>query len=103
LPGAARQPLTFFAFAKESKQRKATASRCPSGSQKSGQQSGKRNKLAFGSDKFRFFFRFAARSFGSVSSGTALPARLRHCRRGRRFVSSFPNVFVQRTHSENPH
>jgi hypothetical protein len=31
LPGAARQPLTFFAFAKESKQRKATASRCPCG------------------------------------------------------------------------
>jgi hypothetical protein len=31
LPGAARQPLTFFAFAKESKQRKATASRCPFG------------------------------------------------------------------------
>jgi hypothetical protein len=38
-----RRATHFLCFAKESKQRKATAANCPSGSRKSERQSGKRN------------------------------------------------------------
>jgi hypothetical protein len=62
----------FSCLAKKSKQKKATALPLPlRGSQHCERQSGKRNKLAFGSDKFRFFIRFVVRNVGSVRSGNA--------------------------------
>jgi hypothetical protein len=70
LAGGGPAAAYFLCFAKESKQRKATALPLPlRGSQNCKRQSGKRNKLACGSDKFRFFFRFAVCNFGSVRSG----------------------------------
>jgi hypothetical protein len=96
LPGAARQPLTFFALAKESKQRKATASRCPCGVPKrAGDKAGSETNSPA-----------AQTSFASLSalppallaaSAAELPCRL-DCviaGTGRRFFVSFiSNVFV---------
>ena len=63
----------FFASPKK-EAKKATAQRRPSGSQNDRSQSGKRGKLACGSNSPRFFIRFDSDHFGAVakrnSSGT---------------------------------
>ena len=58
----------FLCFAKESKQRKATARRCPSGSRRSEHKSGKRNQLA-SLRHVSLLIRLAHRFCGSVPCG----------------------------------
>jgi hypothetical protein len=58
LPGAARQPLTFFASPKKSKQRKATAIRRPFGVPVGAVLKSGRETNSLRSDKFPFFIRF---------------------------------------------
>ncbi|HJV52219.1 MAG TPA: hypothetical protein VJ652_12195, partial [Noviherbaspirillum sp.] len=61
---------SLFCFAKKvSKKGDPTADARCAGSQKCACQNGKRNKLAFGSDRFRFLIRFDRRTFGVVRKG----------------------------------
>src|SRR6476661_8711942 len=60
-------PPTFFASPKKVSQERRPRFIRPSGTQKSTGQNGKGNKLACGSDRFRFLIRFGPCSFGGCT------------------------------------
>ena len=70
MPGAAQQPLTFFASPKKvSKERRRKAvARC-AGTQVKQSPAGSTNKLAFGSNRFALFIRLTITCLGNVTCG----------------------------------
>ncbi len=87
-------PLTFFASPKKVSKERRPRCRCPSGSRNGGDRNGKRDKLACGSDKSRFFIRFSPRHFGSVRRGfnskTSTPPHPGPPLAGREFSRAWP-------------